>query len=94
MIRVVAVLIGIIIGLANSAQACSQNASSTFCADGWMAQPMGRDSADGQDLALDQTGNWTSDGSATDPSYPGDEDIYVEGAVMLDEVSTPDEEPL
>ncbi|WP_295047264.1 hypothetical protein [uncultured Paracoccus sp.] len=82
----------LILGCAASAQpvqACGSGASSTFCADGWVAQqpakalgPQGGPQADG----------WSGDG--TDPAFVGDDGVYVEGAVVLDDPPPDIEEPL
>lgn len=81
MIRIAAILILAVLELTGPAGACSTKSSSTFCADGWVAQPTrareGRDAADGQGEA------WLDDGSGTDPSFGGD-GIYVEGAVAVE----------
>lgn len=77
MIRIVAMLILAVMGLAGPALACSTKASSTFCADGWVSQPTGAD--EGQDTGEE----WLDEGGGTDPSFGG-EGIYVEGAVAVD----------
>lgn len=87
MIRILALLILAASGLAAPAHACSTQASSTFCADGWVTQPVqGR--AQGQDPA----GAWPEE---TGPGpAPGSDGIYVEGAVAVEGPAPGDEEPL
>lgn len=82
MIRVVAVLILAVLGMANPARACTTQASSTFCTDGWVAQPMG--GGDRRSRAEEQAGVWPGEGSGTDPSFGGD-GVYVEGAVAVED---------
>jgi hypothetical protein len=82
MIRILAVLILTALALAAPAQACSTKASSTFCAEGWIAQPVERP-AHGQDPPADQPGAWPGEASGPDPSFG--EGIYVEGAVTVDD---------
>ena len=91
MIRNVAATSWFIVLLAHFAQACSPNSNSTFCADGWMAQPMGRVHADRRQ-ALEQAGDWL-DGDSEKNLLPEGE-IYVEGAVTLDDPPADIEEPL
>ena len=91
MIHAVAILILAVAGLAAPAHACSTKASSTFCADGWVAQPAGR--ATGQDPAGEQADAWPDDGSGTDPSFDGD-GVYVEGAVAVEEPPSGDDAEL
>lgn len=91
MIRVVAVLFWVIAGLNGSAQACTPNANSTFCADGWVAQPLGRVQPDEDPGASAPDEDWTGDGGGQESGFAGD-DIYVEGAVTIG--TAPEEEPL
>lgn len=91
MIRIVAATSWLIVFLAHSAQACSPNSNSTFCADGWVAQPMGSDQADRRQ-ALEQAGDWIDGGSEKNLLSEGE--IYVEGAVTLDDPPANIEEPL
>ncbi|MTD99173.1 hypothetical protein GIY56_02600 [Paracoccus sp. YIM 132242] len=81
MIRVIAVLILAVLGMADPARACTTQASSTFCTDGWVAQPMG--GGDRRSRAEEQAGAWPGDDSGTDPSF-GADGVYVEGAVAVD----------
>ncbi|MGN7870288.1 hypothetical protein [Paracoccus sp. 22332] len=84
MIRIIAVLTLVVLGPAQPAQACGSGASSTFCADGWVAQQPAK--ALGPDSGGDsQGGGWPDD--ATEPSGDG---IYVEGAVVVDTPSEDD----
>ena len=92
MISNVAATSWFIVLLAHSAQACSPNPNSTFCADGWVAQPMGRVHAD-RPQALEQAGDWVHGGSEEKNLLPESE-IYVEGAVTLDDPPADFEEPL
>ena len=92
MIRILAILILAVFGLAAPARACSTQASSTFCADGWVTQPVER-RAQGQDPAADQAGAWSDDDAGTGPPF-GDEGVYVEGAVAVDSPAPGDDEPL
>lgn len=95
MIRVSAVLVWIIVSLTSPAQACSANANSTFCADGWVArQPAGRVHADEQASAPEQGGDSIDDSGAPDAFSASGENIYVEGAVTIGDAPVPDEEPL
>lgn len=80
MIRVVAVLFLAVLTLAAPARACSTKAS-TFCADGWLAQPMG--GGDRRSRAEEQAGARPDGNSGPDPGFP-DNGIHVEGAVVLD----------
>jgi hypothetical protein len=80
MIHVIAVLILAVSGVANPARACTTQASSTFCADGWVGQPMG--GGDRRSQAEEQAADWPDDGSGVDPS-PGGDGVYVEGAVVV-----------
>lgn len=97
MIRVIAglaILSWIVVGLTHPAQACSPKASSTFCADGWAGQPLGRVQTDEPHSAVEPTGDWTDGGGEQDPSFASGDDIYVEGAVTIGDAPTVDEEPL
>jgi hypothetical protein len=91
MIRVVAAISWFIVLLAHSAQACSPKSNSTFCADGWVAQPMGRVDVDRRQ-ASEQAGDRIDDGSEQNP-LSGDE-IYVEGAVTIGEPPAGTDAPL
>lgn len=83
MIRPGACLILMILGLAQPAQACAPNGGSTFCADGWIAQPTAREQD--QPPAPDQDTAWSGDGGRGDgaPLLMGDDGVYVEGAVVI-----------
>ena len=91
MIRIVAATSWFIVLLAHSAQACSSNSNSTFCANGWVAQPMGRVHADRRQ-ALEQAGDRIDGGSEQNLLSEGE--IYVEGAVTIDNPPADIEEPL
>lgn len=82
--------LAVVLCAAGPAAACSTSASSTFCADGWVAQPTEtrRVPADDHPAAAydDPGGTGFETGSSQ-------EDLYVEGAVILDEApSGPDED--
>ncbi|TBN41940.1 hypothetical protein EYE42_05945 [Paracoccus subflavus] len=94
MIRIVVGLILAILCMAGPSQACGPNASSTFCADGWVAQPVSRTRAQDERPASEQAEDWTDDGTGPDPSFSGGGGIYVEGAVTIGEAPVPVEEPL
>ena len=83
--RVVAVVILAVTGFAAPAQACSTKASSTFCPEGWVAQPVGGRTDNGQALAEQSTGAWLDDGGETDPAFFGEAGVYVDGAVVVDD---------
>lgn len=93
MIRVVAVLICVMPWLAGPALACGAKGNSTFCADGWVAQPMGRAKADDQRPGSEHGEDWPDDDGAAEPPFL-DDGIYVEGAVAIDDAPVSDEEPL
>ena len=90
MIRVVAATSWIIVLLAHSSQACSPNSNSTFCPDGWVAQPIGRVNTDRR--TLEQAGDWIDGGS--DQTLLSEGELYVEGGVTLDDPPADMEEPL
>ncbi len=79
MIRVIAALILAILGSAAPARACTTQASSTFCADGWVTQPTSSRDAAGQD-----PGGLADAAPETAPAF-GEDGIYVEGAVSIDD---------
>ena len=93
MVRIIAGLVLAVFCLAGPARACSTTASSTFCADGWVAQPMGRAKADDQRPGSEHGEDWPDDDGAAEPPFL-DDGIYVEGAVAIDDAPVPDEEPL
>lgn len=81
MIRLAAPLILIALGLASPAVACSTSGSSTFCADGWVAQRVEPRRPDSPDIGADVG---YGDGSGMDPGSTAD-GVYVEGAVVVEE---------
>lgn len=85
MIRVVAVLILAVANFAGSAQACNTRASSTFCPEGWVAQPVGGRNDNDQALVEQSTGAWPDDDGGTDPAFLGEAGVYVDGAVVIDD---------
>lgn len=73
MVRVGLVLI---LMAAGPAWSCGANAASTFCEGGWVTQPVeARRHADDQAAADD----------GADPVFIGEQGVYVEGAVVLDD---------
>ncbi|WEF23396.1 hypothetical protein [Paracoccus sp. S3-43] len=84
MIRIVAALILAAVGLAQPARACGSGASSTFCADGWVAQQPAKA------LGPESGGDAQADGWPGDGAEPGGDGIYVEGAVVVDAPSPED----
>lgn len=77
-----------VLSSAGSAGACSTSASSTFCADGWVARPMeARRALPAEDPAAPYG---DPDGAGFEAGL-SEQDLYVEGAVILDE-PPPDED--
>jgi hypothetical protein len=81
MIRLGALLILTVLGLASPALACSTSGSSTFCADGWVAQRVEPRRPDSSDIGADAG---YGDGTGLDPGSTAD-GVYVEGAVVVEE---------
>src|SRR5690606_25062857 len=85
MIRIIAGLLLAILCLSEPARACSTTASSTFCADGWVSQPVQR-----RGQPDEQAGSGFQDGMGSDPG-PGSDGIYVEGAVAVGDPASEDD---
>ena len=82
--------LAVVLSGAGPAAACSTSASSTFCADGWVARPMG---ARRVPAAEDPAAPYDDPGGTGFEAGSSEEDLYVEGAVILDEPpSGPDED--
>ena len=79
--RFLALLILTALGLAGPARACSTSGSSTFCADGWVAQTVEPRRPGGADIGADAG---YGDGSGMEPGSFAD-GVYVEGAVVVEE---------
>lgn len=79
--------------LAAPALACSAGGGSTFCADGWIAAPVGRDrraDADTDDVPPPDDGP----GAESGPGAEGGGEVWVDGAVPVPADPTPEDEGL